>query len=210
MNTTDRKVHQLIPYLELRQLIGASGIVLPIICIMYGLFFEMSHSISDFYYSGVRDVFVGILFALGFFLFTYKGYDAKDSTFANFGFVFALGVALFPCRSEVIIFDIHLFRVLHFVCAGLLFCVFIWFSLKQFTKSVKEAAPTESRVQRNTIYLICGYVMIGCITGIILSFIFLSAAQREHTNIIFWLESVALWFFGFSWLTKGKFMWKDK
>jgi hypothetical protein len=38
----------------------------------------------------------------------------------------------------------------------------------------------------------------------------LTEEQRAWYNTTFWFESVALWAFGYSWLTKGKFLWKDE
>jgi hypothetical protein len=205
--TTGRNDQQIISYLALRKLIGLAGIFLPILlpigCFIHGSDSVLQDSISDYYYTQSRDVFVGILFVLGFFLLTYRGYESVDSTFANFGFVFAIDVALFPCRS-----CFTAVRVIHFTSAGLLFAVFIWFSLVLFTKSDKPV-PTRRKKQRNTVYLICGWIMVACIVGIGLSFMVFTQTQRADYNIIFWLESVALWSFGYSWLTKGQFMLKD-
>lgn len=204
-----RKSQQLISYLALRKLIGTTGVLLPVIlplsCVIIGENTMMQDSISDYYYTEGRNFLVGILFVLGFFLLTYRGYDKEDDRFANFGFAFALGVALFPCQNEM-----KLIRIIHFVSALLLFVVFIWFSLRLFTKSVKEAGPTRERQQRNTRYIISGWIMISCIACIGISLIALTEEQRAWYNTTFWFESVALWAFGYSWLTKGKFLWKDE
>jgi hypothetical protein len=200
MDNTDRKEQQIISYLYLRMLIGLCGIVLPVTCLIYGLLNTIQDSISDYYYTGLRDVFVGTLFVLGFFLLAYRGYESIDSKFANAGFFFALGCALFPCNSA------HVgIRIVHFGSAFLLFCVFIFFSLKLFTLGVKEAERTREKDTRNKVYIICGWVMILCIVSIGLSRWLMAATQREATNITFWLESVALLAFAISWLTKGRF-----
>ncbi len=194
-----RKDHQIISYLNLRLLIGACGILLPLICMSYGLLFEMQDSISDYYYTPVRDVFVGILFVMGFFLLSYRGYEPIDDWFANAGFFFALGVALFPCDSQ------HtMIQVTHFGSAFLLFCVFIFFSLKLFTKSI-EHERTTAKDARNSWYKWCGWIMIISIGGIGLSYLLATKEFREHTNLTFWLESIALVAFAVSWLTKGLF-----
>jgi peptidoglycan/LPS O-acetylase OafA/YrhL len=188
----DRKEQQVIPYLHLRLLIGVCGSFLPLACLFYGLLpgHEVADSVSDFYYTGIRDIFVGILFTLAFFLITYKGYEAKDSIIANFGFFFALGVALFPCKGFHP--NVHLFS------AFLLFCVFIFFSLVLFTKSRDD--------KRNRVYRICGWIMVVCIVGIGVTFTSRFDGTREAYNITFWLESIALCAFSISWLTKGEFI----
>ncbi len=204
-----RKDQQVISYLALRKLIGLTGVLLPLLlpvgCLIYGESISIQDSISDYYYTETRNILVGVLFVLGFFLLAYRGYEPIDSRFANFGFVFALGVALFPCQSEIIAV-----RVVHFVSAGLLFSVFIWFSLMLFTKTVTETNPTKAEKERNTLYVICGWVMIACLACIGLSFLVLNEEQRNDYNTTFWFESIALWAFGYSWLTKGKFMWRDE
>lgn len=133
----DREEEQVISYLHLRLLIGVCGSFLPLACLFYGLLpgHEVADSVSDFYYTGMRDIFVGILFALAFFLLTYKGYEAKDSIVANLGFFFALGVALFPCKDSA---DVHS------LSAFLLFCVFIFFSLVLFTGTINATASIRS------------------------------------------------------------------
>lgn len=197
--STPRKDHQIISYLYLRLLIGACGILLPLICLGYGLLFDMQDSISDYYYTPVRDVFVGILFVMGFFLLSYRGYEPIDDWFANAGFFFALGVALFPCSNP------HtLVRVTHFGSAFLLFCVFIFFSLRLFTKSVKHGT-TPGKDARNGVYLWCGWIMVISIAGIGVSYLVGTQEFREQLNTTFWLESIALVSFAVSWLTKGLF-----
>ena len=71
METPNLKEPQLISYIYLRILFGACGFVLPMLCIIYGVFYVFKDSISDYYYTSLRNVFEGILFVLGFFLFTY-------------------------------------------------------------------------------------------------------------------------------------------
>ena len=200
MKAPNREDHQIVSYLFLRMLIGACGIVLPLACLIYGSLTAMEDSISDYYATGIRDVFVGILFVLGFFLFTYKGYDKRDDLIANAGFFFALGVAMFPCNSD------HAWvRATHFVSAFLLFSVFIFFSLRLFTLSVKEGVSSKKEDTNTKIYIACGWVMVVSIVAIGLSFWLMSDTLLDSTNIVFWLESVALLAFAVSWMTKGRF-----
>src|SRR6266853_3714065 len=119
---------QIISYYTLRVLIGAAGILLPVLLVIGKLIsensFQIEYSISDYYdNSTAGDILVGVLFALAFFLVSYKGYAAIDSIAANFGCVFALGVALCPTTSKNLV--IH---YAHFAFAFFLFSVFIFFS----------------------------------------------------------------------------------
>lgn len=207
MENNSLKDSQLISYLHLRMLIGACGFVLPLLCLIYGIFYGFKDSISDYYYTSLRNVFEGLLFVLGFFLLTYKGYKPKDgkllekdNIFANLGFLFALGVALCPCQHPL-----PLVWITHFISAFLLFAVLIYFSLRLFTLSVKRAEKTRDRIRRNRVYKCCGWTMFGCIGGIALSYFLLTKEQRETFKVTLILESLALAAFATSWLTKGHF-----
>jgi len=195
---------QIIPYYTLRVLIGAAGISLPFLLwigkLIFRNSFQVENSISDYYDDGTAgDILVGVLFALAFFLVSYKGYAPIDSIAANFGCAFALGVALFPTTS-----DNKIVHIMHFVFAFLLFSVFIFFSIYLFRK--KSPHPTKQKKNRNKVYLICGIVMILCIIGIALFQIFdLNAVWHP----VFWFESLALISFGFSWITKAEVLFED-
>ena len=190
---------QIIPYFTLRILIGAAGISLPILLVIGKLIaensFQLEYSISDYYdNSTAGDILVGVLFSLAFFLVSYKGYAPIDSIAANLGCAFALGVALFPTTSKNTF--VH---YAHFVFVFLLFAIFIFFSLYLFRKSAPH--PTKQKKNRNKVYLLCGVLMILCIAGIAISEIF---EIGPNLHLVFWLESIALASFGFSWITKAE------
>ncbi|MEJ2664743.1 MAG: DUF998 domain-containing protein, partial [Spirochaetia bacterium] len=76
----------IISYIALRRLIGILGMLLPFICILGGLLFAALYvepSISDYYYTNMRDFFVGLLFGVSLFLITYKGYELIDDIVTN-------------------------------------------------------------------------------------------------------------------------------
>ena len=205
---TPAKNDQIISYYALRVLIGAAGVLLPFLLIIGKLVsensFKIEFSVSDYYNNGTAgDFLVGILFVLGFFLMTYKGYDKLDSRAANIACVFALGTALFPTTSSN-----HSIYYLHFCFAFLLFSAFIFFSLYLFRKT-GPGRPTNQKKNRNRVYVVCGIVMIVCIVGIAAGMIFFKAACRTY-HLVFWLESLALISFGISWITKAEvFFLKD-
>jgi heme A synthase len=208
------KRDQIITYIKLRILIGATGILLPFLVVM-GKFISqksgnLEYSISDYYDNGAGgDILVGVLFVLGFFLMSYKGPEPIDNKVANVGWVSALGVALFPttyCSKCWV-------HYMHFVFALVLFTVFILFSVWLFrkTKKGKEKEMTQQKIYRNRIYLTCGIVMILCIAAIAVSMIWIDNATTEKYHLVYWFESLALVSFGISWITKSEsFYLKDK
>ena len=207
---TPEKNDQVISYYALRILIGASGILLPLLLIIGNLLagntLKIEFSVSDYYDNGTAgDILVGVLFVLGFFLMTYKGYNKIDSRTANLGCVFSLGVALFPTTSSN-----HVVHIMHFVFAVLLFSVFIFFSIYLFRKSEPGRKCTRQKEHRNRVYLACGIIMIACIMAIAISMIWLEELSVKY-HFVFWFESLALISFGISWVTKSEFLFlKDK
>ncbi|MEM8979009.1 MAG: DUF998 domain-containing protein [Pseudomonadota bacterium] len=92
-------------YKAVRQFLGALGIALPVMLLIYCWVSDTSvrKSISDFYHTPMGDVLVGVMVAIGVFLLSYKGFAKEDgdgwltdrrvSIFAGLG---AIGVGIFP------------------------------------------------------------------------------------------------------------------
>jgi hypothetical protein len=195
----------LVSYRTLRRVVGLLGVSLPIVLAVWG--FALEHrvaflpSISDYYALRTRDVLVGVLFTIAWFLFTYRGYDRRDEIAGNLACVFALGVALFPNVGP------WASPAIHFVSAALLFLVLAYFSLFLFTQSAPVC--THGKVMRNRVYRTCGVAMLVSIVGIALSKAFVSRATLDHWPIIFAFETIALWAFGYSWFVKGDTVFRD-
>jgi hypothetical protein len=105
MSDVGNEYLMLVSYLRLRRIIGALGLALPVVMLVWGIAlsgwqFTVLPTISDYYGLRTRDAFVGILFAIAWFLCTYKGYEIVDDVVGNLGCAFALGVAFFPCIGE--------------------------------------------------------------------------------------------------------------
>jgi len=160
-------------------------------------------SISVYYYSNMRNVFVGILFAVALFLSSYIGHKGIDNFLGKLGACFAVGMALCRCEPDKPAIDMHPFLSnMHLVFAGLFFLVLFIISFFLFTKSDKE--PYERHIlkkRRNRLYRTCGGIMVLSMAGIIVIDKFFP--ELKPYNPEFWLEFVALFAFGVSWLTKG-------
>ena len=194
---------ELVSYLTLRKVVGVLGVLLPFLCLAFGLYHGLEDSISDYYGTRVRDLFVGILFAIAWFLFTYKGYERKDDLAGDLACIFALGVALFPTTSPEL-----WVRAVHFLCAAALLLVLSYFSLRLFTKT--GGSPTPQKLQRNRVYRVCGWIMLACIASILVYYLFLEESALAAWKPVFWLESFALWAFGVSWSIKGEMLLEDR
>ncbi len=209
MDTNDRNQQQIISYFTLRKLIGVLGIILPLLMVIFKYFSEKStvieFSISDYYDNGSAGyVLVGVLFVLGFFLLSYKGYEKIDDQASDVGCIAALGIALFPTTSSI-----KAVHIMHFVFAFLLFSTFIFFCLYLFRKTSGAKTVTKKKVLRNRVYVTCGVIMIACIIGIALASFNILGTAAENYHLVFWFETIALFSFGFSWIVKGELLWKD-
>jgi hypothetical protein len=94
----------IISYMFLRKTVGWIGTLLPIVLIVGNMIFFTSprpYSMSGYYYTGMRNVFVGALCALGVFLVAYAGYDKVDRWITNIAGLCAIGVALSPTKPSV-------------------------------------------------------------------------------------------------------------
>jgi hypothetical protein len=93
----------IISYLSLRKFVGMIGTLLPII-LPAGVAIcaqPQPASVSGYYYTDLRNVFVGALCALGVFLWAYDGYDDVDRWITNIAGVCAIGVAFCPTKPTV-------------------------------------------------------------------------------------------------------------
>lgn len=203
-------------YLELRKAIGILAIALPFVLSLGALILfktGIQSSISNYYYTGMRDVFVGILCAIAFFMLSYKGYGRADKIAGNLGCLFAVCVALFPMTPENNPSDCaRIIGSVHLAFATLFFLTLIYFSLRLFTKTDKKKKPTRKKLKRNKVYKACGYTMGICILLIALYLLLPHGMTSflDKYNPIYWLETIAVLAFGISWLTKSEVILKDE
>jgi len=217
--------NQVISYLSLRRSIGILGIALPIVVAIGSIIvkkeFYFEASISKYYYTDSRNIFVAILSAVALFMFAYRGYDRKDRIAGKIASISALGIALFPTNqpqffSEMCQSNNHIFTfivIIHYISAITFFIVLGYFSLFLFTRTTNNDTKnhTLQKKQRNIIYKVCGYIIWGSIALLIIYTIFKCKFPILHKyHFIFWIETLALFAFGASWLVKGKFILEDK
>lgn len=228
-NKYDKRIYS---YMTLRQTVGWIGICLPLVLFLYSkLFVEggaLEPSISHYYYTLMRNLFVGALCAVGLFMFFYAGYSRLDDLTGDLAGVCAIVTAWFP--TSPIVGEPEWYNHLHLPFAAGLFACFAFFSLWLFTQSkagriykrdeddpsIVYIAPREishMKKMRNRIYIICGFGIIACLITMATYIIVQNGngGSSRDSSLIYWLEFTALVLFGFSWLTKGEFWFlKDK
>jgi hypothetical protein len=195
--------HIVASYLTLRRAIGVLGIGMPIALFAWGGLSQhvWLASMSAYYALRTRDVFVGCLFTIGCFLFTYRGHDHHDDIVAHVAGTCAILVALIP--------SIHpgIQDVLHFVFAAALLLLLAYISYFRFTR--QDDQPTDAKLTRNRVYRRCAVAMVVCIALIPVVNLTGLTAQLAPIRPVFLLETATLWAFGFSWVVKGGTLWRD-
>ena len=187
---------------RLRCIIGWLGLLLPWIVVL--ILQRFPASISATYYTQAVASFMIILGSAAILLFCYKGYDWLDDVINTIAGIAGLTICLFPCWVDgegplvgTFMLDMNTSHIIHCIGAVLFFGMLSINSLFRFTKS--SGNPTPNKKKRNIIYIICGI-------GMLLSFALFLLPDFE---IKIWLiETVALFFFGVSWLTKAnRYSW---
>ena len=183
--------------LRLRAIIGWLGMLLPwIVVVLIGYF---PASISATWYTNACTPFMIILGSASFLLISYKGYDMVDDIVLTCSGVAGMGICLFPCYVPEVVGKVGTFmidrevsNIIHLVSALVFFLLLSYNSIFLFTKSGGEM--TKKKKIRNIIYRICG---IGMVASFLILFI-----PPFHIQV--WLvETIALFFFGISFLTKA-------
>lgn len=205
-------------YLALRRLIGIIGLIFPLLLISGGFFFGkycVLTSLSSYYYSNMRDLFVGLLMVLGFFLITYKGYSRLDNIINSASGIFALTTASFPCLtaiySRVGIFQLPpgISNCIHLSSAVLFLLLLGINSFFLFTKTKHKGSLPKAKYWRNVVYRVCGLLifiiifLLGLLTGI------MGWDWLEKHYLILIAEALMLFAFGSSWLVKGQTLLRD-
>lgn len=223
------KPPEVISYYTMRRAIGVLGISLPLILLAGSFWFggckEVQSSISTYYHSNMRNVFVGYNCAVALFLFAYRGHDWRDNIAGYVGCIAVLGVAFLPCsignpgQACLIPSTIHnsLVGTLHNLCAVIYFIILIIYSLLLFPMTHMDMVTREKlfmgrqKKKRNLVYYICGGVMSVSLLLILAYVWFFEDLDPgvKQLDPIFWLETLMLSAFGITWLTKGQLFFRD-
>jgi hypothetical protein len=196
-------------FLLQRKIIGIAGILLPIISVFH--IFENTNfireSLSSYYHTNIRDLFVGILCIIGIFLISYRGYDKRDNWCSSIAGIAAILTAFFPVKNEIdltysfLTVNGTISNILHLVFAAIFFIALSYMSFFLFTLGKDKI--------RNIIYKISGIIMFSFMIFFSLVY-WLFPEFSIATKFTFICETIMVFSFGTSWLIKGKFLTSEK
>ena len=197
-------------YLGIRRAIGVIGISLPFVLLVGAWALDgvgVQGSISDYYYTVMRNVFVGSMVANGVFFLSYR-YARADAALAALIGLAAIGVALFPTTPVLPTPGQIALGTVHFVSAAVFFLALAGYSFFIFTKTDPSTPMTPEKRKRNVLYRVSGILIVVCLALIALVNL-LPTGAIANLQPVFWLETVASVSFGLSWLVKGETLLKD-
>ncbi|QDV68924.1 hypothetical protein Poly24_26370 [Rosistilla carotiformis] len=198
-----------ISYLTIRRAIGVTGLLLPLVLGPGGWIvgIPLQPNLSSYYHTGMRDVFVGTLSAIGIFLYCYRSYDRVENWTANLGCVSALGIAFFPLdfKSDPLL-QKSLTGYLHSFCGGVFFLTLAFYSLYHFPRDAQREDEPHLR-ERRLIYRTSGIVILVSLVAMGAYLFVIRGATKQWLNeyhFLFWMEWIAVWAFAAAWLAKGR------
>jgi hypothetical protein len=198
-------------YLLMRAIIGLLGVGLPLVLLIGdGIFLAGKiprGSLSAYYHTGMRDVFVGTLCAVGLFLLTYMAFHYNwDNVLSIIAGLAVLGVAIFPTGGNETLTPLQqrlgeeTVSRIHMICAAVFILSLAAISFLFGRREGRRPDRTpEQRRRGKLLHWTCGFVIIGTVVYVLLT----KWLGRFDRHSLFYGETVATLAFGLSWLMKG-------
>jgi hypothetical protein len=193
-------------YFTLRLGIAIIAIAFPLLLYFVGKFYAglpLQDSMSAYYHAAadgksMRDWFVGILFAVGVFLYLYKGYSDKENFALNIAGVMALGIAIFPmqwkCEPNCAQYSIHgVCAIIFFICIA-----FVCVRCSRDTLSLLQDDKKRAHF-RNLYRTLAVFMLLSPAIALALNLFF-----QRYGSLVFFVEAVGIFAFAAYWLTKGR------
>lgn len=183
-------------YLKTRRFVGVVAFLLPSVLLVVG---GAHRTISSYYHSALRDIFVGVICAVAIFLYfdditTEESEEASwvpvwNNRIGNLTAFAALGVAFIPTIREGE--PPNWQSYIHVAASLLLFACMIAFSLWLYCFDGIENTPGW-----NALHRVCGAIIIVMLVAAVFGTVL-------RTNI-FWVESIGVMTFAVSFFFKGE------
>lgn len=186
-------------YFVLRMVIAGGAVALPpalLVWVAVDPGMPMRDSLSAFYYSPARGLFVGTLVAIGVALIAYRGYTRGENWLLNAAGTLAIVVALFPTEDPAVP-GLNVVSVIHAVAAVSFFVLAALSIFFYGQETVGSIPDPELRRSYRTAYRLL--VVLVLVLPMVALFI---AGLMDSTMALLLVETAALYAFGTFWIVK--------
>lgn len=212
MTPTQLQKYMLETYFWLRIGLGTLALAFPPLLVVIGWSKEISvqNSLSAYYFAFApptsdlrvfpgRVVFVGILFALGFFLLLYRGFSKTEGWALNLAGLSALVIALFPMHTPDYCQNCgsNTYAYIHGIAATALFVLIAFDAWACTDQTLGKLPPAEQQWFRWCYSVLASIMVIAPI--LILAMHFLFGIDNKWILAIEW---IGIWTFGVYWFLK--------
>jgi hypothetical protein len=200
-------------YVILRNGIGVLGFSLPIVMVIGGGLDHIQGSLSAYYHFSaerpaqygagtMRDPFVGILCAIGAFLFFYRGHSLQEDVALNVAGISAVLVALFPMDWPPDATNAMTTTAkLHSACATAFFVMIAYVCVFRARDTLGLLGDYNRRRSFERIYLLFGILMLA--TPATVALIEATATTSEPNFKTLIVETAGVFVFAAFWLVKS-------
>ena len=138
---------------------------------------------------------------------------SEERVVSSVGALAAICAALYPTACNLC--ETDQITVIHYIAAVILFFTIAYFCLSVFRTRAQAKAKDKAELHleaktgrkqklRAVIYSVSGWGIVGCMLGAGAAQLVLPVETRTAWAITYWAETIALFLFGFSWLTASK------
>ncbi|MGV8846196.1 hypothetical protein [Tessaracoccus sp.] len=219
-HSTGRSSHQLVvSFLTSGRVIAVLGFFLPASMLAWSLLTNSTirGSLSEYYYTPMRDLMVGTLITMAVFLWSYRGFSDRDDDMradrrvGKIAGVAAAIIAFFPitprnddrCTLFQCIIGPRTSDLIHAGGATVFFVCLVMFCLVLLPRSVVQSPGAAGRVR---LYRTSGwFIVVALLVIVVWKFLpveIIFSLGRFHP--IFWLESLAIWSFSIAWMVRAR------
>ena len=216
--------HILRTYTDLRIGTAAIALLFPPSLWLAGTFIpllrtDFQPSMSAYYHTPLRNIFVGSLFIIGSFLYLYRGFTKRENFLLNVAGLCAVVVALCPtsltCNGAQDFLcnlrakEIFTLPIPHGIAAITFFLCIAASCILDSKKTLKLITSTSRQNWLQRLYWLYGFLMIALpLWAAYLSYAIESTVPPTDRHIAYRVEFAAVWIFAFYWITKSLEIYK--
>ena len=199
-------------YFFLRRGLAIIAFVFPVVLWLGADPAHLQTSISAYYHyspdsagagdGAMRDVFVGVLWAIGAFLVLYSGYSKKEDWALNLAGLAAVAIACFPMDWNTLEAGRTLTGKVHFISAAFFFVAIAYVAIFRSGDTLRALKDETMRRRFARVYTLLGVLMV--VVPLAEFAIYWLERRPRESYIVLAVEVAGIWIFSAFWLTKSR------